>query len=175
MRAEAKGTVDLGGLTFRLKLDRVDALSDGRRAIIDYKTGLVDSTRTWFTHRPRAPQLGVYLLALDAETPPVDVSAVAYGRLKAGELAVVGITAHPAHVARARKMRASARMPRAGPASTRFWRERLPAIAAEMREGVATVTPRGPKNPPCRVCRRQSFCRIRAAAHQGADAEASDE
>jgi hypothetical protein len=33
-----------------------------------------------------------------------------------------------------------------------------------MREGVATVTPRGPKNLPCRVCRRESFCRIRATS-----------
>jgi len=173
-RAEAKGTVDLGGLTFRLKLDRVDTLSDGSSAIIDYKTGLVDSTKTWFTYRPRAPQLGVYLLALQAETPPVDVSAVAYGRLKAGELEVLGITAH--HATWPALLDADKHEdPRGWPGITAFWRDRLPAIAAEMREGIATVTPRGPKNAPCRVCRRQSFCRIRATLHESADAEAPDE
>jgi probable DNA repair protein len=174
MRAEAKATVELGGLTFRLKLDRVDRLSDGSSAIIDYKTGLVDSTKTWFTYRPRAPQLGVYLLALEGETPPVAVSAVAYGRLKAGEIEVVGLSAHRATWPALDD--ANEHEDPAGWSGIKdFWRDRLPAIAAEMREGVATVTPRGPKNLPCRVCRRQSFCRIRATALDGADAQALDE
>jgi probable DNA repair protein len=174
VRAEAKGTVELGGLTFRLKLDRVDRLSDGSHAIIDYKTGLVDSTKTWFTYRPRAPQLGVYLLALEAETPPLEVSAVAYGRLKAGELEVLGIGAHP-QTWPALEDAAKREEPAGWTGIVHYWRERLPAIATELREGVATVTPRGPKNPPCRVCRRQPLCRIRATVHEGADAGATDE
>jgi probable DNA repair protein len=174
LRTESKGIVELGGLTFRLKLDRVDRLSDGSSAIIDYKTGLVDSTKTWFTYRPRSPQLGVYLLALQSETPPVDVSAVAYGRLKAGELEVVGITAHPATWP-ALEDASKRDEPSGWSGIARFWRERLPAIAAEMREGIATVTPRGPKNSPCRVCRRQSFCRIRSSTQEGTEAEAADE
>jgi probable DNA repair protein len=174
LRAEAKGTVELGGLTFRLKLDRVDRLCDGSIAIIDYKTGLVDSTKTWFTYRPRAPQLGVYLLALEAETPPLEVSAVAYGRLKAGELEVLGIGARP-QTWPALEDANKREEPAGWTGIVHFWRDRLPAIATEMREGVATVTPRGPKNPPCRVCRRQSLCRIRATLHEGADAGAADE
>ena len=161
-RTEAKGTVEMGGLTFRLKLDRVDALPGGGVAIIDYKTGLVDSAKTWFTPRPRSPQLGVYYLALVGESPAVDVKAVAYGRLKAGEVEVVGFAAEaqqwPA-LTDAQKQRD----PPGWQGIGTFWRTRLPALAAEIREGVATVTPRGPKNSPCRVCARQSLCRVQAA------------
>ena len=51
-RIEAKATVELADLTFRLTLDRVDSLAGGGHAIVDYKTGQVDSTKAWFWQRP---------------------------------------------------------------------------------------------------------------------------
>ena len=171
-RIEQRATVELAGLTFRLTVDRIDELAGGGAAIIDYKTGLVDSTASWFAWRPRAPQLGVYLLALAHEVPPVPVRAIAYGRLKAGDIAAVGFAADVAQwraladPARQREIQSWAGL-------EAFYAERLPALAAELRDGVASVTPRGPTGSPCRICARQALCRIHAergrAASPGED------
>jgi ATP-dependent helicase/nuclease subunit B len=160
-RVEESTTVELGGLVFRLKLDRIDTLADGTAAIVDYKTGLVDSTHAWFAWRPRAPQLGVYMLALANEPAPVPVRAMAYGRLKADEIAVVGFAADLAQWG-ALQDAAKQREPAGWQGIERFFHERLPAIAGEIRDGLASVTPRAPPNSPCRICCRQSLCRIDA-------------
>lgn len=168
-RIEEQTTVELAGLVFRLKLDRVDALAGGGMAIIDYKTGAVDGMRSWFAWRPRAPQLGVYLMALAAETPPVDIRALAYGCLKAGEIDAVGVAADGAQW-RALADAATLRDVDGWPGLLRFYADRLPALAAEFRDGVASVTPRGPGDSPCRICARQSLCRIQAVRARAPDA-----
>ena len=43
---EAKHPVSLAGITFNLRIDRVDRLNDGSLLVIDYKTGNV-SPKTW--------------------------------------------------------------------------------------------------------------------------------
>jgi hypothetical protein len=173
-RIEASTTVELGGLTFRLKLDRIDTLSDGTAAIIDYKTGLVDSTQAWFAWRPRAPQLGVYMLALGLEPEPVPVRAIAYGRLKADEIQVIGFAADVTQW-RALQDASKPRDPAGWSGIERFFQERIPAIAAEIRDGIATVTPRPPPNSPCRICGRQSLCRIDAVRRGAPDEERNGE
>jgi len=169
-RIEQRTTVELAGLTFRVTLDRVDELAGGGTAIIDYKTGLIDSTRSWFAWRPRAPQLGVYLMALAGETPPVAVRALAYGRLKAGEIEAVGFAADPTQW-RALADAAKLREVDGWAGLERFYADRLPALAAELRDGVASVTPRGPGGSPCRICARQSLCRIHAVRARTPDAD----
>ena len=99
---------------------------------------------------------------LTGETPALDVKAVAYGRLKAGEVEVVGFAADHAQWPELTDAQRQ-RDPPGWSGIEAFWRTRLPALAIELREGVATVTPRGPKNSPCRICGRQSLCRVQAA------------
>ena len=48
---EAKHPVSLAGITFNLRIDRVDRLNDGSLLVIDYKTGNV-SPKTWELPRP---------------------------------------------------------------------------------------------------------------------------
>jgi probable DNA repair protein len=165
---EQEANVTLAGLAFRLKLDRVDRLADGSAAIIDYKTGNVDRPRAWFADRPRSPQLGVYLLALRSQVPPIDVSAVAYARLKAGNVAVLGVAADVASWP-ALDDAAKLREPSGWGAVEAWWQQHMTGLAAEFRDGVATVTPR---DPPacCRACRLQPLCRI-GESGQGGGAE----
>jgi len=51
------------------------------------------------------------------------------------------------------------RDPSGWPAIEAWWEQRLPQIAAEFRDGVASVTPR---DAPacCRACHLQPLCRI---------------
>ncbi|MES1260135.1 MAG: PD-(D/E)XK nuclease family protein, partial [Acidobacteriota bacterium] len=48
---EEKREVELGGVKVRVKVDRVDELEDGRRVILDYKSGDPDE-RAWEGERP---------------------------------------------------------------------------------------------------------------------------
>ena len=152
---EQKSEVVLAGLRFGLKLDRIDTLEDGTAAVIDYKTGAVDGPKTWFARRPRSPQLGLYALALRDSH---DVTAVAYARLKAGDIEVLGIAEDRAQW---NALIAASAMAEPGnwQAINDWWATRLPEIAAEFRDGVASVTPR---DAPacCRSCRLQPLCRI---------------
>ena len=68
---------EIGGQTIRLYIDRVDRLSDGGLAIIDYKTGKVDPAR-WFGDRPEDPQLPLYAVSA-GEIPFAVVFAVIRG------------------------------------------------------------------------------------------------
>ena len=157
---EWSAPLTLAGLTFDLRLDRVDTLADGGCAIVDYKTGNVDSPRTWFSVRPRAPQLGLYALALGFAEPPRTLRAVAYARLKAGEIRALGLAADegawPA-------LTPVARIAELGTwdGVQQWWHVHLTGIATELRDGVATVTPRD-NGAPCRRCGLQPLCRIGA-------------
>ena len=53
---ELKWNGDISGIEISFKLDRLDRLDDGRKVIIDYKTGKA-SVNDWFNSRPDEPQL----------------------------------------------------------------------------------------------------------------------
>jgi len=166
-RVEARAHVKLAGLSLRFKLDRVDKLADGASAIIDYKTGNVVSEAKWFNVRPRAPQLGLYALALRAEAPDETVRAVAFAQIKPGEMGVHGIAANPAMWP---DLTSTANL--AGLATWSFveawWQDSLGALVGELRDGIATVTPRD-RREPCRYCGLQPLCRIRGEAAASVD------
>jgi hypothetical protein len=86
------------------------------------------------------------------------VRAVAYARLKAGDIAVLGV-AHDRSQWNALLAASALGEPGDWEAIEAWWATRLPEIAAEFRDGVASVTPR---DAPacCRACRLQSLCRI---------------
>lgn len=155
---EALKTLELAGLKFRLRLDRVDVLADGGLAIVDYKTGRVDRPAQWFDERPRSSQLGMYTLAQRDAQPELAVRAVAYARLCPGAVAALGLAADQkawpgldavASIGPSRDWRAL----------ESWWRSRLGALAAEIAQGHAAVTPRSAPSP-CRTCGLQAVCRI---------------
>jgi ATP-dependent helicase/nuclease subunit B len=170
---ESQTTLTLRGLTFRLRLDRVDALADGGVAIIDYKTGRADTPGLWFDSRPRSAQLGMYVLAQRASEPAMAIRAVAYAQLRADAIAAVGLAADAAAWP---GLTVLADLPRfAGWAALeRWWGESLGALAGEIAAGLATVTPRV-RPSPCRNCGLQALCRIESVRLVGAEESDDDE
>src|SRR4029077_3817497 len=81
---ESVQTLRLGGIAFRLRPDRIDTLATGGVAILDYKSGRVERPARWFDERPRASQLGLYILAQRAAAPETAVRAVVYAQLCPG-------------------------------------------------------------------------------------------
>lgn len=80
-----------GPLELSLRLDRIDELSDGRLAVIDYKSGngSIDPKPDWMRERPVGLQLPFYASVLAQGT--TDVAALVLARLHARELATRGL------------------------------------------------------------------------------------
>jgi ATP-dependent helicase/nuclease subunit B len=153
---EAQVLLQLGGVEFALKRDRVDVLAGGNAAIVDYKTGPVERPRQWFDERPMSAQIGLYALAQATLVPERSVRAVGYAELRPEGVSVAGLADEDAWPG----MDPIA----AAPGGTwigleAWWRARLEALAEEIRAGQAAVTPRL-KPSPCRNCRLQPLCRI---------------
>ncbi len=157
---EHPAELTLRGLTLRMRLDRVDVPSDGGAVIIDYKTGHADSPKSWFAARPRSPQLGLYALALQADATTTALRAVAYARVKAGAIAALGIAADDT-VWPALTDAGKLDEPTGWAGVLQWWEHQMAYIAGEVREGLATVTPRD-GGAPCRSCGLQPLCRIGA-------------
>lgn len=155
---EARRDLSLSGITLRMRVDRIDALGDGGIAIIDYKTGVLEQPKQWFEDRPRASQLGAYMLAQRAAEPGLAVRAVAHGELRTESIAASGLAADRD------AWPALTQVAKIAPFSDwrsleAWWDEHLGALAAELATGVATVTPRL-RPSPCRNCGLQALCRI---------------
>jgi probable DNA repair protein len=155
---EERIALRLSGIEFALQLDRVDSLTGGGVAILDYKTGQVERPRQWFDERPRAAQIGLYTLAQRATRPEIPVRAAGYVELRPDIVSVAGIAADDS------AWPVLERAARVAPGGTwsgleAWWRERLGALASEIAAGHAAVAPRIAPSP-CRNCGLQPVCRI---------------
>lgn len=167
---ETDHTVELGGLSLRLRVDRVDRLADGSYAVIDYKTGGNAEPKAWLDERPQLPQLPLYVEAFGS----ANVSAVAFGRVRAGETGFVGLArdagVFPGCKAPPKKYASWGELLAA-------WHRRLATLAREFASGDARLAP-NPANA-CRYCHLPGLCRIGEArlADEGADGDedAADE
>lgn len=94
---EAKHSARIGSLQVGLKLDRLDELADGRKLVIDYKTGAVNR-QWWNPARPGDLQLPLYVTAVIPDAAAVAFAQVAvhgvqYDGVGAGDTGVSGIRA----------------------------------------------------------------------------------
>ncbi len=167
---ESPQTLQLGGLTFQFRLDRVDTLAPEGLAVLDYKTGRAERPTQWFEPRPRASQLGLYTLAQRAADPHQPVRVVAYAQLRADAVAVAGLAADTTAWPGLAAVSAVSPLPD-WPALELWWRDKLGALAVEIAHGHAAVTPR--ESPlPCRSCGLYAVCRIQSVRHlQESDAD----
>lgn len=168
---EEKMTVDIDGLQVKVVIDRVDRLPDGRRIVVDYKTGKV-SPSAWFGERPDDPQLPLYATVLSQ-----DLAGVVFAQLRPGEMGYQGVVAEADLVP-------DAKLPEKvqGHSGTDDWHELLAQwsatihrLARAFRDSQTAVDPKAyPKT--CRYCALTGLCRITEA--DGAlflyEAEAAD-
>ncbi|HVO48048.1 MAG TPA: PD-(D/E)XK nuclease family protein [Steroidobacteraceae bacterium] len=155
---EAERTVVLGGSQLTVRIDRVDEIEGGARAILDYKSGRRVSA-DWYGERPSHPQLLVYLAA-EGER----VEAIATVNLTAREVCFDGIARFSDLLPRVKV----AQLPTARSAAEdaagawqlrrREWLALVEKLAADFIAGRATVDP---KSGACRNCHAISLCRIR--------------
>ena len=155
---ELDASIELSGLHLKLRLDRVDELADGRRLVIDYKTGAVHR-KALLQERLKEPQLPLYAL-LDQR-----IEGIAYGKVGVSgqlEFTWLGENLGLKKLTRgsddlASQTRDSTFVIESWGHLRELWRDRLEALAEEFLSGDVSVTP---STDACRYCSYAGLCRF---------------
>jgi RecB family exonuclease len=143
---EDKRKLSVAGLEINGRIDRLDRLASGGHALIDYKAGR-PTPNDWMGERPDDPQLPLY--ALNAAE---DVAALAFAKLKTGEMRYMGFS------------RIKDALPKVAAAKdwtalVAGWNGELEALGAGFAAGEARVDPKKMLQT-CRTCDLQPLCRV---------------
>jgi len=160
--SEAAVATMIGPLAISLRLDRLDLLSDGTHALIDYKTGNA-SISGWLGDRLDEPQLPLY-----CRTAEQHVSALAFARLKRGKsFGFEGVSATDGALPDVAPIETKRGMADAGYASwdvlVQEWERGLDQLAVQFQRGASAVDPKR-AGLTCKQCDLQSLCRIAEVA-----------
>ncbi len=181
--------LNLQGIDFAFRIDRIDTNDNGLLEIIDYKTGKVQ-VNDWFSVRPTEAQMPAYLLAFENDK----ISSIDYARIKKGEVAQIGLSfdvlASKSELNTDEKIvkfesslesHLEVNLEGEGNVTSKYfkikeksiisekifdreelkkqWRKTLERIAYGMTEGFAPVSPKD-VNQSCTYCECRSICRI---------------
>jgi len=142
--------VEIGSLALRLKLDRLDTLSDGSQLVIDYKTGHI-SRQNWNPDNPRDLQLPLYVSLIAPSA-----GAVAFAQISSRGIGYDGVGGDdiPVDGLRSPGRRNVVEVKYQYPYTTdvieswdelrRVWNELLARLAAEFAAGDFRFDPRNP-------------------------------
>ena len=147
------------GLTFTLRIDRIDQLPDGRTLLLDYKSGEANAKR-WYGDRPEEPQMLLYATALE-RTP----GAMSFALLNAEGCSFDGLTSLPPT------------LPGLEPVADwqgqiASWRRILERLSIAFAVGDARVDPLS--RLTCERCHLHALCRIDEVRAQQAAGAAHD-
>lgn len=154
---ELETETSIESLALRLRLDRIDRLSDGTLLILDYKSGDL-LPKLWETPRPEDAQLPLYAAfgQIDGE-----LGGLVFAKLRAGEPEFAGRVARAAETLLPTLKASSALLKQPFTVEMLLdWRDAIAALARAFIEGQAQVDPRDYPST-CSNCELASLCRIR--------------
>jgi ATP-dependent helicase/nuclease subunit B len=165
---ELDSKLTLKGAELRIRIDRVDALESGGRAILDYKSGR-RTIADWYGERPSHPQLLAYLAALGD-----DVVAMATVNVTAREVRFDGIANSAELLPKVKGVEGAFGTDPldAWPTRRAEWLARVEQMAADFLAGRAVVDP---KPGACDYCHVASICRIADRAETSDVSDATDD
>ena len=156
MEDRDKYEANAGGVKIKVIIDRIDELEDGRKLVIDYKTGSVAPAQ-WFGERPEAPQLPLYSMVVEG-----NVAAVVFAQIKAGDMAFKGV-AEEGEVLPAVKSYEQLKYTNKETWAEVLeeWQQTMEKLGAAYRNGDAAIDPKH-KAKTCEntYCNLKSLCRI---------------
>jgi probable DNA repair protein len=140
LACEQAAEVEIEEIRVKMVVDRIDRLADGRQVIIDYKTGAAVDIKNWADARITEPQLPIYA-ALVAE----EVTAVVFAKVLLDKPGFAGVADEKDILPgvqgvgdEKQKIFDPAEFPD-WIAVVMHWRERLHAVAREVKAGQAGV------------------------------------
>ena len=149
---EVSREVEQGGIRMNVQVDRVDKLESGHTVILDYKTGIANSIKSWHEARIDSPQLPLYALTDNS------VEGVCFAQVARHKCKFIGIASEDGLIPNVKSASEDI-------SDWQGWREHwqysLDTVAAEVRNALASVTPA--KNA-CTHCDLTPLCRIEKRA-----------
>ena len=156
---EREFQLELAGLTFALRVDRIDKVNN-QAVVLDYKSS--SKSASGATKSPPTDlQLPIYSL-LDEQ-----IASVAYACIGDKEVKAVGIGEQTLSEANSGALQIKP-TPRPWAEQRQQWQLALTDLAQALRDGDATVTPR---KGACRYCHLQGLCRINTPTSDESDYE----
>lgn len=152
---EKKMKFSMEGISFFVRLDRIDDISNSGHTVIDYKTGTVNPY-SWFTERISEPQLPIYMLLSGIKADNVVAAS-----FKKGDYTFKGVAYDSDDLPGAKDINYySSRI--SGDASVTnlklIWKERISKIILEYKSANAIVMPLD-GTTTCRACSFRLLCR----------------
>jgi probable DNA repair protein len=145
----------ISGVEVHLLIDRIDRLADGRKMVIDYKTGTVKPGQ-WFGERPEEPQLPLYSTVIEEE-----VAGVLFGQMRAGDLRLNGVVAEEGLIEGLPGRHAEQKKATQNWSQLQIdWRNMLERLAHDFSQGVADVDPKQESTCKTSYCTLAPLCRI---------------
>lgn len=145
LSTEKSVDVDIAGLKFSTRLDRLDETKDGDRIIFDYKIGK-SSINNWCAKAIKEPQLPIYAI-----TNPV--KAVAFIQLNANKVSIKGWSKNKALLLK-QSSRSSCKK---WDEQMIIWQKTLNTASWDFQQGKAQVLP---NKTACQYCEFDSLCRV---------------
>jgi exodeoxyribonuclease-5 len=144
---EQPAEIEIEQIRVKMVVDRIDQLADGRRIIIDYKTGAAIDIHNWAEDRLTEPQLPIYAALVAAADSAVDaVAAVVFAKVLLDKPAFAGVAEERDLLPgvqgigdEKQKIFDPQRFPD-WPSVLAHWRTALKNIALEVKAGVAGVS-----------------------------------
>ena len=152
---EEKHPITDYGFEINVTVDRVDRLETGERIILDYKTGQYNRPADWALERIENPQLPLY------STVNQDLDGLSYAQVVQNDMAFKGVAREKGWLPGVSTSVRSSDAPEDWDEWRAHWQESLNLLAKEIREGVATITPR---DKACEFCDLKPLCRYRASS-----------
>lgn len=156
---EQRHEIGFGDLVITLRVDRVDSLPNGRKLLIDYKSGDVKPKR-WLGQRPEDPQLPLYTQLLE----PGQVEGISFAVLRHSATEYRGLARSQQGPGIAADIAGSTGKTDAEvedwDALQAHWSRVLEGLAQEFLAGKATVDPLDQRKT-CSFCGLEALCRIR--------------
>lgn len=148
---EQQQHINIAGLSFRVRLDRIDKDDQGHTMIFDYKTGQVHLsdigiTRAGFSPTIKQPQLVIYALnnVLDA---------LAFIQLNSEKVAYIGCAKNDILAKQLKKNSNSEQFL----ALQKYWQAQLKQTSLDFIQGKAAVLP---TQGACDYCQLDTLCRV---------------
>ncbi|MDH3974007.1 MAG: PD-(D/E)XK nuclease family protein [Deltaproteobacteria bacterium] len=156
---ESEKGIHIAGLHLASRIDRIDSIGENARAIIDYKSGAVN-TADWASERPKEPQLMLYASAGNYD-------AILFAGLKRGDCRFAGIAREEGLFPGIRAFTSDPLFKKSDHIHNwedlmEKWRKTLQNLASDFLKGEANVDPRdyGRDSSACKYCDLLLLCRV---------------
>lgn len=142
-------TLQLSGINFTLRVDRLDEVAEGYQWVIDYKSGIPQNL-PWKEERPREPQLLLYALLEEK------INTLVFATLKNGQINTKGLSEENYEGLDITPLKKGENWT----SQRHEWQKRLQLLADEFSQG--HCIPQPISSSVCQQCDFQSLCRFSA-------------